>query len=354
MLSRLCHPRLLQSSKRAIPAAIFRQLVTTAIAQAKSQSRNASTFTEMLAARQTTNMGDATPTLAQKILGRSQPSSRNEAYAIMAGCAVVMGGVCAYGYAQSQEQKMGPNENLLLWPNYVRDRLNLVYVYLAAAVPVTAIPAFLSARSSFLPKMTTPGSIPIWTVAAALIIGSGYWVRSVGYENTMHKLLAWTVHYGGMGVMLAPLCVLGGAPVFRSLCYIAGALTGLATTGMFAPSEKFHNICVPINMALGAAFVANVGKLYFPAQTALTGGTPQAMVAAFVVAFSAYLFYESQRVIKMAQTMPDHGKPTGKINANVREDMHMADRGFDPINAQLSFFMDTINLGRLFNRSHHQ
>ena len=62
----------------------------------------------------------------------------------------------------------------------------------------------------------------------AAMIGSGIVVRSMPYtEGVGGKQLAWMVHAGIMGAVVAPLCLLGGPIITRAACYTAGVVGGM-------------------------------------------------------------------------------------------------------------------------------
>lgn len=61
----------------------------------------------------------------------------------------------------------------------------------------------------------------------AAMIGSGMVVRAIPYEKGFGgKQLAWMVHSGIMGAVVAPLCLLGGPLLIRAAWYTAGVVGG--------------------------------------------------------------------------------------------------------------------------------
>lgn len=59
------------------------------------------------------------------------------------------------------------------------------------------------------------------------MIGSGMVVRAIPYEKGFgSKQLAWMVHSGIMGAVVAPLCLLGGPLLIRAAWYTAGVVGG--------------------------------------------------------------------------------------------------------------------------------
>lgn len=60
------------------------------------------------------------------------------------------------------------------------------------------------------------------------MIGSGMVVRSMPYTGGFGgKQIAWIVHSGIMGAVVAPLCLMGGPLILRAALYTAGVVGGL-------------------------------------------------------------------------------------------------------------------------------
>ena len=65
----------------------------------------------------------------------------------------------------------------------------------------------------------------IATIAA--MIGSGMVARSIPYQEGFGaKQLAWLVHSGVVGAVIAPMTLLGGPLVLRAALYTAGVVGG--------------------------------------------------------------------------------------------------------------------------------
>jgi hypothetical protein len=99
----------------------------------------------------------------------------------------------------------------------------------------------------------------------ALMIGSGMIVRSIPYDEKAFnsKQLAWALHAGLLGGIIAPLTMLGGPLLMRAAWYTAGVIGGLSVVAATAPSEKFLNMGAPLAIAFGAVFAASIGKSFF-------------------------------------------------------------------------------------------
>ena len=111
---------------------------------------------------------------------------------------------------------------------------------------------------------------------------------------------------------------------------------------MCAPSEKFLMMSGPLAMGLGVVFVANIGSFFFPPHTALGAGLASIVVYGGLILFSAFLLYDTQRVIKKAELTPEHGYQT--FYNQYGQPMQVSTPGYDPINAQLSIYMDILNI----------
>jgi FtsH-binding integral membrane protein len=85
--------------------------------------------------------------------------------------------------------------------------------------------------------------------------------RSLPYkEGFGAKQVAWMVHSGVVGVVLAPLCLLGGPILMRAAYMTAGVVGGLSAIAVCAPSEKFLNMGGPLAMGLGVVFASSLGE----------------------------------------------------------------------------------------------
>lgn len=70
-------------------------------------------------------------------------------------------------------------------------------------------------------------------MSLAAIMGTGMLAQSIEYkEGFGAKQMAWALHTGVMGAMLAPLCFLGGPILIRAAWYTAGVVGGLSTVAV--------------------------------------------------------------------------------------------------------------------------
>ena len=93
------------------------------------------------------------------------------------------------------------------------------------------------------------------------MIGTGMVAQSIPYsEGLGAKQMAWAVHCGVVGVVIAPLCFLGGPLMLRAATYTAGIVGALSAVAACAPSDKFLNMGGPLAIGLGFVFASSIGK----------------------------------------------------------------------------------------------
>merc|ERR1712135_141817 len=105
----------------------------------------------------------------------------------------------------------------------------------------------------------------------------------------------------------------------------------LSTMAMCAPSDKFLNMGGPLACGLGVVFVSSIGSAFFPPTGAVGMSLYSIAMYGGLVLFGAFLLYDTQKIIKKAET---HPAPSPYYQT----------RPFDPINASMSIYMDTINI----------
>ncbi|XP_033004668.1 growth hormone-inducible transmembrane protein [Lacerta agilis] len=247
---------------------------------------------------------------------------------VAGGAAVGLGAVCYYGLGMSNE--IGAIEKAIIWPQYVKDRIRSTYMYFAGSVGLTALSAVLVSRSPALMGLMMRGSWLAMGATFAAMIGAGMLVRSIDYEQSpVPKHLAWMLHAGVMGAIVAPLTLLGGPLLIRAAWYTAGIVGGLSTVAMCAPSEKFLNMGAPLGVGFGLVLASSLGSMFFPPTTAFGAGLYSVAVYGGLVLFSLFLLYDTQKVVHRAETQPLYGVGLQK---------------YDPINMCMGIYMDTLNI----------
>merc|ERR1719431_34005 len=205
------------------------------------------------------------------------------------------------------------------------------YMYFGASLVATAGSAAAIFRSPAMMNLVSRGGLLAMGVSIAAMIGSSMVARSIPYSPGLGaKQAAWLLHAAVVGAVVAPICLLGGPILARAAWYTAGMVGGLSTVALTAPSEKFLYMGGPLAMGLGVVFCASLGSAFLPPSTALGAGLYSVAMYGGLILFGAFLLYDTQKVIYKAERHPApayYGAPA-----------------FDPVNASMSIYMDTINI----------
>ncbi|XP_054727466.1 growth hormone-inducible transmembrane protein [Anastrepha obliqua] len=267
------------------------------------------------------------PTLKEKLMG---PPSEN-AYSIGKGAAagasaIGLGALCFYGLGLNKDPSIYTNS--MLWPEFVRERVHTTYGYFGASCAITAGTAMAVFRSPRLLSLVTRNGWMSMLGTFALMIGSGVLTQSIEYQPGVGpKQMAWALHCAVMGAVIAPMCFLGGPILTRAALYTSGIVGGLSTVAVCAPSDKFLYMGGPLALGLGLVFASSLASMWLPPTTALGAGLASMSLYGGLILFGGFLLYDTQRIVRYAEHHPQiFAKP------------------YDPINACLSIYMDTLNI----------
>ena len=89
-----------------------------------------------------------------------------------------------------------------------------------------------------------------------------FWSHNRGIEYKPGfgaKQVAWLVHSSVLGVVLAPMCLMGGPILMRAAMMTGGIVGGLSAIAVCAPSEKFLNMGGPL--AIGEFNCSEIYKI---------------------------------------------------------------------------------------------
>lgn len=104
--------------------------------------------------------------------------------------------------------------------------------------------------------------------------------------------------------------------MLRAAVYTAGVVGGMSTVAVCAPSEKFLYMGGPLAIGLGVVFASSVGGMFLPPTTALGAGLYSISLYGGLLLFSAFLLYDTQKIIKHAENYPVYAAtPFDPINA---------------------------------------
>ncbi|XP_003748660.1 growth hormone-inducible transmembrane protein [Galendromus occidentalis] len=245
--------------------------------------------------------------------------------AIAGGSLFGLGALCYYGLTF---EPTSVSTRAAIWPEYVKERVRTTYAYFGGGLAITAASAAAIFRSPAAMNLVARNSIPAMIGSIVLIIGSNILVHSLPYEPGLNgKQLAWAGHSALMGAMVAPLCILGGPLLMRAAWYTAGVVGGLSAVACCAPSDKFMNMGGPLAVGLGVVFASSVGSAFLPPTTALGAGLYSMSMYGGLLLFSAFLLYDTQKIMRRAETHPQYGVVP-----------------YDPINNSISIYADTLNI----------
>jgi len=314
LASRLCRAPVLQQS-------LFKQLPARAVARTyTNESRDAMA---RAARRQAT--------LKERAMAPAGGTAFNIGRGAVAGGSIVgIGALCYYGLASGQGASALDQSHM--WPQYVKDRIKSTYFYFGSSIAVTAASAAAAFRSPVIMNLVTRNGFMGIALSIAAIIGTGMLAQGIEYKPGFGpKQMAWLLHAGVMGAMIAPLCFLGGPILIRAAWYTAGVVGGLSTIAVCAPNDTFLYMGAPLAMGLGVVFCSSIGSMFLPPTTALGAGLYSVSIYGGLLLFSAFLLYDTQRIIAQAERYPAYPEAQGV-------------RPYDPINAATSIYLDTINI----------
>merc|ERR1711962_826299 len=267
-------------------------------------------------------------TVKETVMSPASGSAISAGQGALAGAAVLgLGGLAYYGLGLSGE--LGAVDKQLMWPQYVKDRIKDTYMYFGGSILATAGTAAAVFRSPAAMNIVMRQGWMALGVSIAAMIGSGMLVRSIPYQTgPSAKQAAWLLHCAVIGAVVAPICLLGGPILTRAAWYTAGMVGGLSTVAVCAPSDKFLSWGAPLAMGLGVVFCVSIGTMFLPPTTALGSGLYSVAMYGGLILFGAFLLYDTQKIIHKAERHPiGYGAPP-----------------FDPVNASVGIYLDTINI----------
>ncbi|XP_030760157.1 growth hormone-inducible transmembrane protein-like isoform X1 [Sitophilus oryzae] len=270
-------------------------------------------------------------TLKEKAMAPAGETAFSLGKGAVAGASVVgIGALCYYGVASGHGASTLDQAHM--WPQYVKDRIKTTYMYFGSSIAVTAASAAAAFRSPAVMNLVTRNGFIGIAVSLAAIIGTGMLAQGIEYSPGFGpKQMAWILHASVMGAMIAPLCILGGPILIRAAWYTAGVVGGLSTIAVCAPSDKFLYMGGPLAMGLGVVFCSSIGSMFLPPTTALGAGLYSISLYGGLLLFSAFLLYDTQRIIAQAERYP------------MNPELHGV-RPYDPINSSISIYLDTLNI----------
>jgi len=289
------------------------------IRQFNRDGRDSMTRAERISTRQS---------LKEKIMAPAGPNAFAIGKgALIGGSALGLGALCFYGLGMSNDASTIMNHSMV-WPTYVRERIHDTYLYFGGSVAITAASAAAVFRTPALMNLFARTGWVSMIATLALMMGSGMVARSIPYEKGIGaKQLAWAAHCAVMGAIIAPLSFVGGPILIRAAWYTAGIIGGLSTVAVCAPNDRFLYMGGPLAIGLGVVFASSLGSMFLPATTALGAGLYSISLYGGLLLFSAFLLYDTQRIVHRAENHPNFGV-----------------QKFDPVNSSMSIYIDSLNI----------
>lgn len=241
-------------------------------------------------------------------------------------CVAGIGGLCFYGLGLSNE--VGAIDTASFWPPQMKEMVRSTYMYFAGGLGVTAVSAYQISKSRLVQRIMTASPMMVFAGGMVAMIGTSMATHSLPYSHVTldAKHLAWMAHSGVVGAVIAPMMLIGGPLVLRAATYTAGTVMALSLTAACAPDGKFLSWGGPLSLALGGICVASIGGMFVPATSAVAPMLSSLVTYGGLVVFGGFMLYDTQKIIKKAEVATYQGKR------------------YDPINASMGIYMDTINI----------
>jgi len=243
------------------------------------------------------------------------------------GCAGLALGAMVYN-GFNIGQNVRSVDKAAFWPQYVKERIASSYTYLFNGLLVTGCATYGVLRSPRMMALASRGGMMAMIGTIAGMIGLQVVTRSVPYENTMAKNAAFAAHAGFMGFVIAPMVAMFGDVVAQAALYTAGIVGGISALGWTAPSKEYMKMQGPFAMAAGAILIAAMASPFFNPMSGPGGALMSLVMWGGLVFASVGVFMSTQRMIDGAES---HPAPS-----------IYQQRAFDPVNASLSLYIDTI------------
>ncbi|CAB4060209.1 GHITM [Lepeophtheirus salmonis] len=221
----------------------------------------------------------------------------------VAGASVIgIGALAFYGLGLSNEP--GTLEKSVAWPSYVQERIQSTFGYFGASLGVSALAATGVFRSPQLMGFVSGGGLLSLGVSMAAMIGSGYMMRSISYQESKGaKHLGMASSFFHIRCMRCSDLSLGGPLLLRAAMYTGGMLSALSIVSVTAPSEKFLYMGGPLAMGLGVVFASSIGSFFLPPPTSLLGASLYSMsLYGGLILFGGFVLYDTQKIIYRAET----------------------------------------------------
>lgn len=240
---------------------------------------------------------------------------------ILATSLTALAGIGFYRWSQAQDQTQ---EAAPVDPNFerIKERVKKAYAYVFGGLAVTAVSAAV-AHAAGLSKHILQNTYFCGPILFIASIGSLAATIFIKKEDVKARQIALAVFNVTMGLTLSPIGFVQRAIVAQA-AFITLGIGGLLTfTAYMAPDKRFLKWEGPLMTALTTLSVGSFIARFFP-NTAFAYGMDRASLYGGLVIFCGLFMSSTQQLMDQAE----------KEN----------DAQFDPINASLNLYLDTLNI----------
>lgn len=201
-----------------------------------------------------------------------------------------------------------------------RSRLLSTYGHVAGGLASTALIAGALFRAGIAHRLQRVSPMIGLFGGLALTIGTMIGTQAIDYhQSPVMKHVMWTAFNGAIALSLCPLGIMGGALLYRAALATGAIMGSLSLVAATAPSDQFLSWGGPLSIGLGVVFAASIGQFFFPASSLLYNVTLYGGLGVF----SLFTLYDTQVLL-------------ARVNDHSQQ--------FDPVNASMGLYMDTINI----------
>ncbi|CAG2180678.1 unnamed protein product, partial [Oppiella nova] len=202
-------------------------------------------------------------------------------------------------------------------------------MYFGSALGLTAVAAIGALRSPVLMRNRPKSQVMALILVINTLIGTRLIVHFTPYsEGFGAKQMAWVVHCGATGAIIASMFLWSGPIISRAACYTAGIVGSLSVIAGCTPSDEFLNMGRPLNIMLAAVLASIAVLAFLPATTALGASLYSLNLYGGLVLFSAFLVYDTQGIVRTAKSVPVHADtPFDPINAFIHLELFLCNHG---------------------------
>jgi len=247
---------------------------------------------------------------------------------VFLGASAIIGGtsICIIGLKPGTFE-VSALARSVLWPEYVKSRMQGTYVYFGVGLAVTGATMMVTKNFTALQNLIArhPVLSMIGFIGAQIAINSMQHSLPYTGENMFAKHVLAGGLYTMMGTLLGPMMHIGGPIVSRAALYTGALVFGLTMAAVTAPSEHYLQMSGPLMMGFCAVAAATLASAFVPRSSAIGGGLYSVAIYGGVVLFSALMLYQTQQIVRQCENMPQYMQ-------------------YDPISMSIGIYMSTLNL----------